>query len=526
MSRIVILMSTAFLTLFTACASHNAEKVQSVLRLLGEVQMIGAHTKSSSDGNTIPKSDPTRPGGAPVPDGQNREEQSAETAFAETLCKYGLVEGLPVAVVTMRREYPSIYIILKVTNNPDIEKIKEVLGRENSIDQGDWVAGVDKPSWYNYGWLRFGVANSQVKLVWVDGENAPHFSSKINDEGLNPLIATIRDGAEEDMAKALRHRLDQCEALRGTRRGARSLSPYTNDYPELCRTIENRLTNKGLPEDTNTFKLLLAILEEEGDRLNHLTRRAKEIISAQTGPERFRVVDGDTGRLLSAIGSIHFNPQPDQSQWIFDEVYGSVVAIADKHNTMAPDRQAIDALRTIGLITRSKLIHDSYGSNEGWFPWGNKTLGIKHPEGDGKRWGYDLKCSSWSANEVGTLSADAPYTWIYHKDSLRAPDGFLVITSDNHPTGGVSIYTLSGLRAEVEVQRVIVTAHAAIVRASDLAVLWARSYSYTPSFAPSLQSWRDSGKVSYAGDYRSIGEQLDKELVELQVYPKLDSPRP
>ena len=56
-----------------------------------------------------------------------------------------------------------------------IEKIQELLGKENSTKSGE-VTLNDQPiqlTWYEYGWLAFGVQAGNVSVVQIDFKKAP-----------------------------------------------------------------------------------------------------------------------------------------------------------------------------------------------------------------------------------------------------------------------------------------------------------------------------------------------------------------
>jgi hypothetical protein len=151
-NKIVLLVSA--LVFLVACSSKNVsrEKEIKALQLLGNAGG-GAVTSSCNLESTI-INEPVK-------------------IFQEYLVDKNIAENLFTTAQKIKqatRNCAESGASFSVSKNPKIAQIKEILGKEESTETGhaDGAMGSAPIILYKFGWLSFGVANSNVILLKVD----------------------------------------------------------------------------------------------------------------------------------------------------------------------------------------------------------------------------------------------------------------------------------------------------------------------------------------------------------------------
>jgi len=303
-------------------------------------------------------------------------------------------------------------------------------------------------------------------------------------------------------------------------------------YGEVRALALARLARESTPQPSLSDLALIALLAEGNwpDCVGEMVRPAKEALVRQSGADRLRAMDGADGarirfamEALRAAGRKQHDGEPDDlawegwsydafpgvaplGGWVIREVYGGVLAAAARGGNRAADREAIAQLKSMGVLSHP---HRHSVALPG------KLLDA--PEADGaSTWPCELR----DAEEPSIWEEDA---WVYNgrawgDGGWRAPGAFLVVRMYTTPMSTHRYQSDAGHSVWADYERT--SLRGAIVRSRDLAVLWAHTYTYTPSVEDRIETSQvytiPSGNISHdGGGPEAVHRQFQEALASI-----------
>jgi hypothetical protein len=259
-------------------------------------------------------------------------------------------------------------------------------------------------------------------------------------------------------------------------------------YEAVRQAVLRRLYGSPMPERDETLRALIQLVAKPTwqKTVEAAVHGAKLDLMGRQGAARLAALGGPTGRLMSVCLGRDDDQDPVGRQvgsWIVAQGYGPVLRVALQAGDVSASRAGIARLKSIGILSK-----------------GDPPAMPSHLAGPSAGEGTE----TWSAS----IAQDGG--WSY-SGGLRVPDAFLVVRSGNH-TAFRRLYAGEGAIYYADYQTQ--TRRAVLIRSSDLAVLWARKFSYTPTVQSRVIADEINDGV-YFGDRSRVGRQLDNALAGL-----------